>query len=95
VILSLNYLTNHCTALIYIYEWMSLLQPTVLHLLSSLTGDSMSRPFILIEKAEKMADNLYIATTNGVCIARRESAESIYCDDKWCLHCPSRERGLA
>jgi hypothetical protein len=27
------------------YEWMSLLQPTVLHLLSSLTGDSMSRPF--------------------------------------------------
>lgn len=26
---------------------MSLLQPTVLHLLSSLTGDSLSRPFIL------------------------------------------------
>jgi hypothetical protein len=59
-------LTNYGTALIYIYEWVSLLQPTVLHLLSSLTGDSMSRPFILREKAEKMADNLYIATKKGM-----------------------------
>jgi sigma-B regulation protein RsbU (phosphoserine phosphatase) len=57
------------------YEWMSLLQPTVLHLLSSLTGDSMSRPFVLTGSGRQLevvsAIQLYSGCQKNVPIFKR------------------------
>jgi hypothetical protein len=54
---------------------MSLLQPTVLHLLSSLTGDSMSRPFVLTGSGRQLevvsAIQLYSGCQKNVPIFKR------------------------
>jgi sigma-B regulation protein RsbU (phosphoserine phosphatase) len=56
---------------------MSLLQPTVLHLLSSLTGDSMSRPFVLTGSGRQLEVVSAIQLYSG-CQKKRSDIQTFF-----------------